>query len=88
MRVTSASKQRVFFLSTYHTYSVADGLGWQVACELSTHHATVTMSTHDFTPDNPSLIGLPTWGDCGSKDKAQQEGILEQWYGILIWCKK
>lgn len=61
----------VFCGSTYHAYPVANGLGWQIACELGTHHATVTMSTHDFTPDNTGLIGLPTWSHCGSKDKAQ-----------------
>lgn len=57
--------------STYHAYSVPDGFGWQVACELGTHHTTVTVSTCDFTPDNTGLIGFPTWGHCSSKDKAQ-----------------
>lgn len=43
---------------------MSHGLCGEVTAELGPHHSTVAVSTHDFAPDYPRLVGLATRRHC------------------------
>lgn len=43
---------------------MSHGLCGEVTAELGPHHSTVAVSTHDFAPDYPRLVGLATRCHC------------------------